>query len=59
MVVTKGGRLVQHGQQIEWATGQTRTRLTSLDSAQSAPLIYKELGVYQGEALGTPCDGHL
>lgn len=61
--VTNGGRLVarQQGRKyaVEWATGTTRIALTWLDPVDQGPLIYRDLGVYAGQALGTPCDGRL
>jgi hypothetical protein len=61
--VTSGGRLVARKQgrkfATEWATGTTRIALTWLDAADHPVLIYRELGVYAGQDLGTPCDGRL
>ncbi len=61
--VTAGGRLVARGMgkkyAVEWATASARIALSSLDPADNAPLIYRELGVYAGQQLGTPCDGRL
>jgi TolB-like protein len=61
--VTGGGRLVarQAGRKyaVEWATGTTRIALTWLDPAEHGPLIYRELSVYAGQDLGTPCDGRF
>lgn len=61
--VTNGGRLVarQQGQKyaVEWATPTARLALTWLDAADQGPLVYRELGVYAGQDLGTPCDGRF
>jgi TolB-like protein len=61
--LTSGGRLVarQQGRKyaVEWAVGNTRIALTWLDPSEHGPLIYRELGVYAGQALGTPCDGRF
>jgi TolB-like protein len=61
--LTSGGRLVarQQGRKyaVEWGAGATRVALTWLDPADHGPLIYRELGVYAGQALGTPCDGRF
>jgi len=61
--LTAGGRLVvrQQGrkQTAEWGTGNTRIALTWLEPSDHGPLIYRELGVYAGQALGTPCDGRF
>lgn len=61
--LTSGGRLVarQQGRKyaVEWGVGNTRVALTWLDPGDHGALIYRELGVYAGQALGTPCDGRL
>ncbi|HVO21415.1 MAG TPA: hypothetical protein VMU15_19290 [Anaeromyxobacter sp.] len=61
--LTSGGRLVvrQQGQRrsAEWGAGSTRIALTWLEPSDHGPLIYRELGVYAGQALGTPCDGRF
>jgi TolB-like protein len=63
LFITSGGRLVarQLGQKfgVEWGTGNTRIALTWLDPADHGPLIYKDLGVYAGQQLGTACDGRM
>lgn len=41
----------------EWQGPAGRTALTWLDPQANGPLIYGGLGVYEGERLGTPCDG--
>ncbi len=61
--LTSGGRLVARRQgrkyAVEWGVGNTRIALTWLDPADHGPLIYRELGVYAGQSLGTPCDGRF
>jgi TolB-like protein len=61
--LTTGGRLVarQQGRKyaVEWGVGTTRVALTWLEPADNGPLIYRELGVYAGQSLGTPCDGRF
>jgi hypothetical protein len=63
VLLTSGGRLVarQQGQKyaVEWGAGNTRIALTWLDATEQGPLIYRELGVYAGQTLGTPCDGRF
>jgi TolB-like protein len=63
LFLTSGGRLVarQQGRKyaVEWGAGTTRIALTWLDPSEHGPLIYRELGVYAGQALGTPCDGRF
>lgn len=61
--LTSGGRLVarQQGRKyaVEWTVGNTRIALAWLDPSEQAPLIYRDLGVYAGQSLGTPCDGRF
>jgi hypothetical protein len=61
--LTTGGRLVarQQGRKfaVEWGAGNTRIALTWLDPADQGPLIYRDLGVYAGQQLGTACDGRF
>ena len=61
--LTSGGRLVARRQgrkyAVEWGVGTTRIALTWLEPSDQGPLIYRELGVYAGQALGTPCDGRF
>ena len=40
-----------------WVTKGTEVPLLELPLAESWSLIYGDLGVYKGAALGTPCDG--
>ena len=39
-----------------WITRKDKVELTVLDLYMNAALIYGELGVYDGERLGTACD---
>jgi TolB-like protein len=41
----------------EWTEGRDKVRLVALDVEANANLIYRGLGIYRGERLGTPCDG--
>lgn len=56
--VTKAGRLrlVLDRRETVWLEGKRQTKLTPLDPGDNHVLIYSELGVYEGEPLGTPCD---
>ncbi len=62
---TKTGdlRLVTREGQLEgkWVKGKATTALVevSLDSYETARLVYLELGPYAGQRLGTPCDDLL
>ena len=51
-------RLVVGNGEATWIVGRRRTALTFLDlgSHRTAHMVYKDLGVYYGEPLGTPCD---
>jgi hypothetical protein len=58
---TKDGRLrlvvdASGKQTAKWISGKTTTELTIVPIGQSQTFIYNELGVYEGEWLGTPCD---
>ena len=61
--LASGGRLLARPQgrtyAVEWAASGTRIALTFLDPADEGPLIYRELGVYAKEKLGTPCDNRF
>ncbi len=64
LFVTEAGRLEvkragRDGREAAWLTGKERKPLTWLEPSDQSPLIYGALGVYAGEALGTPCDGRL
>jgi hypothetical protein len=59
--ITKDGslKLISGSDKIAWTQGKKEVPLTRLDfdeDARNIPLVYKELGVYAGERLGTPCD---
>lgn len=58
--VTKAGklRLILDKGERSWIEDKNTVKLTGLDLDQYAniELIYGNLGVYQGETLGTPCD---
>ena len=41
---------------FEWRRGSRRELLLPVPPAQNSYLIYKELGVYENQALGSPCD---
>jgi len=41
---------------LEWIKGRARKSLTNVPVALNAQLIYRDLGVYDGKRLGTPCD---
>jgi hypothetical protein len=41
----------------EWTEGRDKVRLVALDVESNANLIYRGLGIYRGERLGTACDG--
>ncbi len=38
-----------------WVNGTTKTDLTIVPVEDNVPMIYRDLGVYEG-SLGTPCD---
>lgn len=64
LLVTEAGRLEvkpegRDGRAAAWLTGTGRKPLTWLEPSDQGALIYGALGVYAGEALGTPCDGRL
>jgi hypothetical protein len=55
---TKKGelRLVASRAETIWIRGKKRTPLVTVPIEQNAYMIYEELGVYEGQMLGTPCD---
>lgn len=55
---TKKGslRLVVSKRESAWISGKSKTDLTYVPVARNMALIYGELGVYQSEELGVPCD---
>jgi hypothetical protein len=54
--VTRGGQLRLSADESSWAEGKRQTKLTVMPVDDNAGLIYRELGVYVGQSLGTPCD---
>jgi hypothetical protein len=60
LVVGKQDRKVDKDEQPDpqplWIKGKARTPLTWVPVRDNPTLIYQELGVYQGQLLGTPCD---
>ena len=46
----------QRQKSLEWIKGRDRRSLTNVPVALNAQLIYRDLGVYDGKRLGTPCD---
>ncbi|MCM2333918.1 MAG: hypothetical protein NDI82_08205 [Anaeromyxobacteraceae bacterium] len=64
LFITEVGRLEvkpagRDGREAAWLVGKERRPLTWLEPSDQGRLIYGALGVYAGEALGTPCDGRL
>lgn len=55
---TKSGelRLVLNQSETLWVAGKAEVKLIRLPVEDNAPLIYGDLGVYEKEKLGTPCD---
>ncbi len=49
-------RLVLGKNESSWIQGKAETKLLLLPLEDNVVLIYKELGVYLGQPLGTPCD---
>ena len=49
-------RLVLNKGESNWVQGKKETRLVHLAVEDNVRLIYRDLGVYLGEKLGTPCD---
>lgn len=48
----------ERGQRVlEWRRGKVVETLLPVPIGRNPYLIYKELGVYQNQQLGTPCDG--
>jgi len=54
---TKRGelRFVTTSDAASWINGGTKTELTIVPIEDNVPMIYRDLGVYEG-SLGTPCD---
>lgn len=64
LFVTPAGRLEMkrspdENHEVAWVTAAGRKKLSFLHPVDQGALIYGELGVYGGEALGTPCDGRM
>ncbi len=53
LVIPKGG---EGEREPVWIKGKKKTPLTWVPIEDNGNLIYVELGVYTGQALGTPCD---
>ena len=55
---TKNGqlRLVLDKKESSWIQGKSETKLLLLPLEDNVVLIYRDLGVYMGQPLGTPCD---
>ena len=55
---TKGGelRLVSNAVDGKWIKGKETQKLTVVPIEDNHVLVYSDLGVYDGEKLGTPCD---
>jgi hypothetical protein len=55
---TKNGqlRLVLGKNESSWIAGKSETKLVLLPLEDNVVLIYRDLGVYVGQPLGTPCD---
>ena len=55
---TKSGelRLVSNPGDTKWISGKSEIKLLNLPVEDNAKMIYTELGVYDRELLGTPCD---
>jgi hypothetical protein len=49
-------RLVLDRKESTWVKGKSRLSLASLPIEDNAVLIYRDLGAYLGQRLGTPCD---
>lgn len=41
---------------LKWVQGKSETLLTEVPVDENVSLIYNELGPYEGQKLGTPCD---
>jgi hypothetical protein len=53
---TKNGQLRLITGSGEWIVGNKKKALTKVPVDENAALIYTDLGPYNGERLGTPCD---
>src|SRR5262249_40136735 len=56
VLVTRTGQLRLSESESAWVEGKRQTRLVVMPLDDNAVLIYRDLGVYVGEPLGTPCD---
>ncbi len=54
LVLTEGTR--QRKRQWQWIAGRKRTELIDVPVDRNVGLIYRDLGVYDGQRLGIPCD---
>jgi hypothetical protein len=63
ILATSNGQLRLVSDQTEpfWVQGKSRVQLIDvpLDDNRNVQLVYSELGVYDGQKLGTPCDDAL
>ena len=48
--------LVDKVQASTWVQGGKKVQLRAVPLEENLPLIYSDLGVYEGQRLGTPCD---
>lgn len=55
---TKSGelRLIANNDELRWVAGKAEAKLTRVPVDDNHVLIYTDLGVYEGQQLGTPCD---
>ena len=55
---TKTGslRLILDKHETTWMQGEKKIKLVFLEPSDNHIMIYTDLGVYEGEPLGTPCD---
>ena len=49
-------RLIESDAKPMWVAGKKRAELTDVPIADNQRMIYMDLGPYQGQPLGTPCD---
>ena len=62
MFISSRGRLVFNTDEektVEWLVGDSKSTLTAMNVAQQGAMIYRSLGVYTGQALGTPCTAYV
>lgn len=55
---TKSGelRLVANNDELKWVAGKGEAKLTRVPVDDNHVLVYTDLGVYERQPLGTPCD---